>query len=281
MAYIRYFCGNPEDKDALKETETKRMFLYKNTVALIRAYANIADDLEEAGYSQHDIEYIKRRVDFYTKLRVEIKNAGGEILDTKAYEADMRHLIDNYIQAEEPRSISPFGDMSLLDIIVNSGLADALDSLPGSIRSNKDAVAETITNNVRKKIIKDHLIDPAYFEEMSILLDALIRERKANAVSYEEYLNKIVELSKKVSQTTRDDLPAEIKTAEQRALFNNTGKNVSLAVALDEAIKKVKKADWRGNIAKQNEIKAAMYKVLKDTTEVDRLFEIVRQQNGY
>ena len=112
----------------------------------------------------------------------------------------MRHLIDNYIQAEEPRSISPFGDMSLLDIIVNSGLADALDSLPGSIRSNKDAVAETITNNVRKKIIKDHLIDPAYFEEMSILLDALIRERKANAVSYEEYLNKIVELSKKVSR---------------------------------------------------------------------------------
>jgi type I restriction enzyme R subunit len=55
----------------------------------------------------------------------------------------------------------------------------------------KQAVAETIENNVRQKIIKDHLIDPAFFEEMSTLLDAVIKERKDNAITYEEYLKKI------------------------------------------------------------------------------------------
>ncbi|MCF7635006.1 MAG: restriction endonuclease subunit R [Dehalococcoides mccartyi] len=281
MAYIRYFCGNPENDDDLKSTETRRTFLYKDTVALIRAYANIAAELEEAGYSQTEIAEIKKKVDFYLNLREEIKNASGETLDMKTYEADMRHLIDTYIQAEVPRTISPFADMSLLDIIVNSGIAAAITSLPPGIKNNKEAVAEAIINNVRKKIIKEHLIDPAYFEEMSKLLDEIIKERKANAISYEEYLRKIADLSKKVTQTTRDDLPAGIQTPAQRALYNNTGKNEALAIKLDAAVKKVKKADWRGNTPKENEIKQALNEILKDQAEVERLFAIIKQQGEY
>jgi type I restriction enzyme R subunit len=281
LSYIRYFCGNPENEDDLKNTETKRTFLYKDTVGLIRAYANIAAELEEAGYSQAEIDDIKKSVDFYLKLREEIKNASGETLDMKTYEADMRHLIDTYIQAEEPRVISPFGDIPLLDIIVNSGIAAAIMSLPAGIRANKEAIAEVIINNVRKKIIKDHLIDPSYFEEMSKLLDEIIQERKANAINYEEYLRKIAELSIKVTQSTRDDLPDEVKTPAQRALYNNTGKNEALAIKLDSTVKKVKKADWRGNTPKENEIKQALNEILNDQTEVERLFAIIKQQSEY
>ena len=55
----------------------------------------------------------------------------------------------------------------LLDIMAKAGIAEAIKSLPAGIRSSKEAVAETIENNVRVKIIKDHLIDPVYFDEMS------------------------------------------------------------------------------------------------------------------
>ena len=281
LSYIRYFCGNPENEEDLKANEVKRTSLYKQTVALIRAYANIAAEMEEAVYSQTEIEDIKRKVDFYLKLREEIKNASGETLDMKTYEADMRHLIDTYIQAEEPRTISPFEDISLLDLIVNSDIASAINSLPKGIKSNKEAVAETIENNVRRKIIKEHLIDPAYFEEMSKLLNGIIKERKDNAISYEEYLKKIAELSKKVSNMTRDDLPSGIQTNAQRSLYHNLGKNESLALSLDEAIKRVKKADWRGNQQKENEIKAALFNILKDKNEVERIFLIIKQQNEY
>jgi|GEM_PF-4376386 len=34
----------------------------------------------------------------------------------------MRHLIDTYIAADEPRKISPFDNMSLLDLIVKAGI---------------------------------------------------------------------------------------------------------------------------------------------------------------
>jgi type I restriction enzyme R subunit len=171
--------------------------------------------------------------------------------------------------------------MSLLGIIVNSGIAAAITSLPQGIKNNKEVVAEAIINNVRRKIITEHLIDPAYFEEMSILLDEIIKERKANAISYEEYLRKIADLSKKVTQTNRDDLPAGIQTPAQRALYNNSGKNEALTIKLDEAVRKVKRADWRGNTPKENEIKQALYKILQDQAEVERLFAIIKQQSEY
>jgi type I restriction enzyme, R subunit len=281
LAHIRYFCGNPENKQDLKDTEIRRTALYKHAVGLIRSYANIADEMSEAGYSTAEIELIKNKVDKYLKLREEIRMASGEKLDLKTYEADMRHLIDTYIQAEDSRRIDPFGDQSLLDIMINSGIADAIKNLPEGIRSSKEAVAETIENNVRVKIIKDHLIDPAYFEEMSKLLSEVIRERKANAVSYEEYLKKIAELAKRVTNPTRDDLPVRIKTNAQRALYHNLGNNEESAILVDAAIYSSRRADWRGNIPSENLIKQAIYKVLKDKAEVERIFPIIKKQNEY
>lgn len=58
---------------------------------------------------------VRRR--FIPELREEIRKANNETLDLKAYEADMRHLIDTYISAEEPRSISPFSEVPLIDLI--------------------------------------------------------------------------------------------------------------------------------------------------------------------
>ena len=48
------------------------------------------------------------------------------------------------------------------------------------MKGNKEAIAETIENNVSSKIIKEHLNDPAYFEAMSALLDEIIKARKPN-----------------------------------------------------------------------------------------------------
>lgn len=281
LAHIRYFCGNPENEQDLKDSEPKRTALYKHTIGLIRFYANIADEMTEAGYSTDEIENIKSKIDKYLKLREEIRMASGEKLDMKSYEADMRHMIDTYIQAEDSRRIDPFGDQSLLEIMVSSGIAEAIKNLPEGIRSSKEAVAETIENNVRVKIIKDHLIDPAYFDEMSKLLNEIVIERKANALTYEAYLKKIGELAKRVMNLNRADLPTGIQTNAQRALYNNLGKNEKLAISIDTAVRKSMRADWRGNIPSENLIKKAMYEVLADKAEVERIFQIVKQQNEY
>lgn len=265
LAFIKYFCGNTEIPEELKAKEVHRDALYKKTAALIRAHANIADELEEIGYAPYEIEKLKAEIKHYIHRRDEIKNASGETLDTKAYEADMRYLIDTYIQAQDSRVISPFDDMPLLDIIENIGLESAIDTMENGIKKNREAVAETIENNVRKKIIKEHLIDPAYYEKMSKLLDEIIKQRKSKALAYEEYLNDIGDLISNMSKGTNDGTPESIHTAALKALYNNLGENEELAVKIDSAVKYIRRDGWRGNLAKEREIKGEIYKTLIDS----------------
>ena len=281
LEYIHYFCGNTEIADDLKAREVLRAALYKSTVAFIRAYANIADQMEEAGFSENEIAHIKERMTHYIKLREIIKKASNETLDLKSYEADMRHLLDSYIQAEDSVVISPFGDMPLIDVIIKSGIAAAINEMPGGVKGNKEAVAEIIENNVRSTIIKDHLLDPAYFEKMSLLLNELIKRRKEKAIEYTAYLKEIAELAAKVAAGETDNTPEAINTPAKRALYHNLDNNVVLAIQIDTAVRVSKSDGWRGNTAKENQIKKAIWEIVNDVNEVERIFNIVGQQSEY
>jgi len=303
LEHIHYFCGNTEIPSDLAEREPQRTALYKATVALLRAYANIANELEPAGYSPGEIERIKKQVDQYIKLREIIRNASGETLDLKAYEADMRHLIDTYIEADEPRKISPFDNMSLLDLIVKTGIGNAITQQLGVLKGDKNAIAETIENNVRRKIIKEHLNDPAYYDKMSKLLDEIIRFRKEKAGQYEEYLRQIAELAKRVDAGHGDETPSELDTPGRRALYNNIKFDeekpdavadargsystemdpvLSLALKVDETVKRVRQDDWRGHQAKENLIKAALLPLFDGSVDrVEQIFRIIKAQREY
>ena len=282
LEHIHYFCGNTEIPEQLTEREPRRAALYEAIAALLRAYASIADELEKAGYDEADTARIKQKLDQHLKLREIVRKASGETIDLKAYEADMRHLIDTYIEADEPRKISPFDDMSLLDLIVHSGIAKAIDTLPGGIKGDKRAVAETIANNVRHKIVKEHLNDPAFYDKMSKLLDEILMDLREKRIDYENYLRRIAEIAKQVQRGQADDTPVNINTPGKRALYNNIGQNEALAIRIDETVKSVRPDDWRGHQARENEIKRALLPVMdNDKNEVERIFLIIRQQREY
>jgi len=281
LEHIHYFCGNTEIAADLEEREPQRTALYKATAALVRAYANMADEMEPAGYDSADIARIKRQIEHYLAIREIIRKASGETLDLKAYEADMRHLIDTYIQADEPRKISPFDDLPLLELIVKTGIAEAINKQLGGLKGNKNAIAETIENNVRRKIIKEHLNDPAFFEKMSALLDEIIAARKAKAIEYEDYLKRIADVAKKVEAGKSEDTPEKLDTPGKRALYNNLDKNEKLTLKIDETIKQVRPDGWRGVQAREQIIKAALYGVLQDIAEVERIFLIIKAQLEY
>ncbi len=59
------------------------------------------------------------------------------------------------------------------------------------------------------------------------------------------------------------------------------GQDEDLAVQLDNVVKESKPAYWRGNQTKENIIKQAVNTVLKDVDEVERIFEIIKQQQEY
>ncbi len=286
MAHIRYFCGkNTENPDELKDTEPRRVSLYKLTLSLIRAYANIADEMKEAGYSDKEAEQIKEDVKHFENLRKEIQIASSDYVDLKQYEPAMRHLIDSYIGAEESRMLANFDDLSLVELLVEKG-QDAFKALPINIQRDKEAMAETIENNLRKAIIEKAPTNPMYYEKMSALLDELIKMRKEETLEYEKYLQKIVAASRKVMKPeTASEYPASLNTGAKRALYDNIGNNEALANELDGKIMNTKKDGWRDNIQKTKAVKYAIEETLKrhkvEHPAPEYVLNIVRKQQDY
>jgi type I restriction enzyme R subunit len=282
LAYQHYFCGpDTTDPGALQEHAPRRLALYKLTASLVRAYANLANEMPEAGYSPAEIAQIKDEVAHYEQVRGEIKLASGDYIDLKVYEPAMRHLIDTYIRADESQKISAFDDLSLIELVVEQG-AEAVDQLPPGIRDDPQAVAETIENNVRRVIIDEHPVNPNYYERMSDLLDALIRQRRDEALEYQEYLARIVELTRLVKNPAGGAAyPAPLDTPAKRALYDNLDHDEDLALALDDAIRQTKKDGWRGHMIKEREVARAIYQCVQDQEKAQRIFELVKNQREY
>lgn len=277
LEFIHYFCGNTELPDDLAAHEPQRVALYKATVALLRAYGNLADELAEAGYSPAEIATIKRKVEDYAKLRETIRLASGETLDLKPYEADMRHLLDTYIEAKEARKISPFESVGLLELIAQKGIAPVTDELGG----NHEAIAETIENNVRRRIIEEQLTNPAYYARMSELLAEIIQRRREKALEYEEYLREIATLAEQVVAGKTEDTPKSLDTPGKRALYDNLGHDEALALQVHQAVMASRPSDWRGVLPREQVVKQALYGVLKDVDQVNAVFGILKAQPEY
>jgi type I restriction enzyme R subunit len=282
ISYIRFFCGDVENPYSLKENEIKRVKLYKSVSHLLRAYADLANDLVGAGYEKDRSQTIAREVKHFEQVRMEIKLASGDYIDLKKYEPAMRILIDRYITAVESEKLSAFNDMTLVDLIAKKG-EDALKELPEAIQQSQDAMAEVIENNVRKLIIDEMPTNPKYYLRMSELLDELVKKRKQADIEYREYLTQIISLSKKVKNPMNDSVGTEINTSARRALYDNLGQDIAKAVAVDNAVLASRQSDWRGNHLKERAIKIEIKKVLPDITDEDlkKLFEIIENQSEY
>jgi type I restriction enzyme R subunit len=282
--YIHYFCGESGvNQDALSEKEALRLTLYQNVAKLIRAFANIANELPQAGFTSAEAEQIRAEVAHYEKVRDEVKLASGDLLDMKRFEPAMRHLLDMYIRADASEQLMDFEELGLIELIVEKGL-EATESLPENIRKNQDAMAETIENNVRRTIVDENPVNPKYYEHMSVLLDELIKQRRQKAIDYQEYLERIRELSRKVIRPEQAgaSYPSSLDSQAKRAFYDNFGQDEVLATKIDSAIRFTKKADWVGDRFKEREIANA---IREETAgydiDIPSVMELAKSQKDY
>ena len=274
--YIHYFCGEDGvsgiDDEICSRSREK---LYTLVNRLIRAYAEIKGDMEEAGYTLDDRIKINDKVQFYTSLKMEIGNASGDFIDIKSYEKDMRYLIDTYIKADDSRKLGAFDNFTLLDFILIQA-----EKLKGE---NKEAAAEAIENNIRKKIVEKQLINPKYYEKLSAILLQLIEERRKGVHSYEELLNKYIQLVKQLEQPENNpEYPKSIRNrGALRAFYDNFGNDEEFALTIDKAIRESKEADFRYNKQKERKIKNALYAVVNDKEKIEEIYNLAVEQPEY
>ncbi|ESN15808.1 hypothetical protein L370_01869 [Enterobacter sp. MGH 24] len=283
--YQHYFCGQSgENQTILGEKEALRLSFYQNVARLLRAYASLANEMQEAGYTDEEVESIRAEVAKFERLRYDIKLTSGDLLDMKRFEPAMRHLLDMYVRADGSEVLMDFEELSLIELIVEKGAA-ATAALPDEIRNNQDAMAETIENNVRKTIVDENPVNPKYYGRMSLLLDELITLRRQNALDYQQYLERIRDLSKQVirpEQTNGASYPETMDTQAKRAFYDNFGHDEVLATRIDTTIRYTKKAEWIGDRFKERELARALREETASyNVNIDDVLELARKQKEY
>lgn len=304
--YLHYFCGDAAKPTALTETEALRVSFYKAVAIYARAFADVAQDMAKAGYSDAEAAAIQNEVEFYAEIRSAIKKHSGEELDIKPFEADMRHLINTYIQADAATALGALGEMSLTELIIETGIHDAIaKKLNAKGRLSNNAVAEGIINNVRKTIIRDQLTDPRFYAQMSKLLDDLIAQSRTDTAAYEAFLRNAEALVRRLAARQPEaSIPAELHgKREATVIYNNLETILAdstpadaiqdgaagygdvrllLALEIDHAMRSQAPAGWKDDETKERVVQNFLFPLLQKNRAVTlAVFELVKNQPGY
>ncbi|WP_259731390.1 MULTISPECIES: type I restriction endonuclease subunit R [Synechococcales] len=302
--FLHFFCGEIDSPTALAETEPLRVAFYQSVARFVRAFADIAQALAEAGYTEAQIATLQKEVDFYAEIRSAIKKHSGEELDIKPYEADMRRLLNTYVQADPAEDLGNLQTLSLTELIIETGIHDAIArKLNAKGKLSNNAIAEGIINNVRRTIIRDQLTDPRFYAEMSRLLEDLIRQSRSDATAYEAFLIKAEDLVRRMANREPvGGVPSMLHgRAEAIVIFNNLPAILSgmasaplednpqqqeeraeLALRLDQAMRDCAPAGWKGDTAREAQVQNALFPILaRDRAATLALFDLIKNQPGY
>lgn len=304
--YLYTFCGEAGNPEALDDTEVLRVSFYKATASFVRAFSAISQNLEQAGYSAREIALLNNEVAFFSDVRDAIKRHSGEELDIKPYEADMRHLINTYIQADPAEDLGAVDSYSLMELIVDTGIHDAIArKLNAKSQLSKNAVAEGIINNVRRTIIRDQLTDPRFYEHLSKLLEDLIEDWRTETVSYQQFLAKAEALVNKMAagHGSQDTPPELVDRREAQVIYHNLPAILATSCPADEvgeleqteeqdllamtlkidcAMREQAPAGWKGDGARESQVLNALFPIMgRDRQATQALFDLIKNQAGY
>lgn len=283
--FFRYFVYDdnaPEEEmdKQLDDNAEKRSKLYKYVRRYLNCYANLANSLEDMGYSEAERKEYAECARKYDALKREIELRSNDHIDMRRYEPDMRQVLDLYVKAEDSEVIAKLDDTSFLDIVAAQNV-EQLNDLPDELKDeNGRASAETVEANLREVIRKDSPFNPAYYGKLSIILQELIDKRKKEMLDYEEYMKELIELVKKARGKSANSYPESIKTPGMRALYDNLGQDEDLAIRIHEVIKENAIVGFRDNRLKQRKLIRALAKLLGDEM-AQKIYEIIKLHDEY
>ena len=79
LDYRNYFCArNLDNKEVVERNEPRRAAFFEAVAEYARAYSEIADELEVAGYSLREAASVEKEVSYFQDLRDDLKRAAGD-----------------------------------------------------------------------------------------------------------------------------------------------------------------------------------------------------------
>lgn len=285
-SYFDYFCypsaTDPEEQEEVMARNSGRRERFYDAVAtLTRRYAEAAMQMDELGYSREEQERIHQCVKAYDETRRAILLRSGDYVDMKLYDAQMRSLLDLYIEAPRSVKLEDLGDFSFLDIIKMDGSGEDVEGVDEDAEQElggKKGVAESMISNTRRVINRKRESNPEEYKKLSEKLNRLITEMKEKVIDYKQFLKKIKELCEEMRKQYADPW---FDSDGKKALFDNLGHNLELAKRIYETVKRKAQANWRTVRMRRLLLKKEVARVLPSDYQLDVIMNIIEKNREF
>lgn len=158
--YYAYYVCDPKTPverqyEQMMGRQKRRDEFYFAVRTLAIRYLAVSTQMEKAGYTKQQANDIYKKVKDYDQISHALMLRSGDITDLKQYDASMRQLLDDYVEAKHSEVLAKLDDFSFLDLIdtgdktEDEGNEQGAESEVGGMRG----MAETLTANVRRIIM--------------------------------------------------------------------------------------------------------------------------------
>lgn len=268
--FFDWFCynqhgGTEEEHQAEIITNArKREDFYDACYTLVRRYTSISMQMKEAGYTDEEADKIYRKVKTYDELRNAISKRCGDYVDLKKYDAEMRALLDDYVVSTRVEVLEKLDDFSFLDIIdiKDSGEVEVDEGAEKELGGQK-GVAETMGANVRRVINRKRESNPEEYKCFSERINRLLEEYHQEKLEYKELLKSIRALANEIKN--QQSVDPRINSEGKKALYDNLGKDVELALKMNDVIIANAAHGFRTSEVRKKKLYLAIKKALEGT----------------
>lgn len=268
--FFDWFCynqhgGTEEEHQAEIITNArKREDFYDACYTLVRRYTSISMQMKEAGYTDEEADKIYHKVKTYDELRNAISKRCGDYVDLKKYDAEMRALLDDYVVSTRVEVLEKLDDFSFLDIIdiKDSGEVEVDEGAEKELGGQK-GVAETMGANVRRVINRKRESNPEEYKCFSERINRLLEEYHQEKLEYKELLKSIRALANEIKNQQAVD--PRINSEGKKALYDNLGKDVELALKMNDVIIANAAHGFRTSEVRKKKLYLAIKKALEGT----------------
>ena len=255
---------------------------YQACIAAVRAWSDIAQETDEAGYTADEAAALKEKVRNYDMLREAIMKRAGDFVDLKLYDAEMRSLLDNFVTAKHALKIADLEELSFLDLIkIDKDNGGSVDPDVESDVGGERGVAETLAANVRRYIFRKKETNPAEYRKFSERINRLLEDYRKEKIEYGKLLAEIAKMGKELKGDSAVADP-RLDTEAKRSLCDNLGGNADLALKVFEAVSASAKPGFRRNAIRRRKVEMAIEDALQGTDfNPLTVYQIVEHQGEF
>jgi type I restriction enzyme R subunit len=197
--------------DELREEFYGRLSVFGKTLGIALSSEKFLTETDEKTLSRYKADLRK-----FQSLKASAKLRYAEAIDYRDYEPKIKKLLDTHIQANEViqlnEPVNIFDDEAFM-------VVKEEQAIYGTKPKTTASKADTIAHGTKKVITEKMDEDPAFYEKFSKLIQQAIEDFRAKRISDLDYLNKVVDIRKKVVGKVHDDIPDKLAGLEDAMAY--------------------------------------------------------------